>query len=152
MTLDDAFDEILLYAHFWNWAPDWHIVRDVYESHPNTYSILIPFAYSYLEEMIRTTTSEYGRQIFDKNGNPLKNRKVGMNIVNLAIKENKAKNPEYAILLNEIKKYFKNSSDRDIGDNRHSVAHGYMHPRFWDEKSFENLIIDIARLSKHSNF
>jgi hypothetical protein len=152
MTLDDAFDEIITHSHFWNWAPDWDIVRSIYESHPNSYSVLIPFAYSYLEEVIRTTTSEYGIQVFDESGVPLKNRKVGMNIVNLAIKENAAKNLEYTKLLNEIKKYFKNSTVMDKGDNRHSVAHGYMHPRFWDDESFENLIIDIARLSKYSNF
>ena len=54
--------------------------------------------------------------------------------------------------INEIKKYFNNSSIFDNGNNRNSVDHGYMHPRFWEKESFEALIHDIARISKFSGF
>ena len=51
-----------------------------------------------------------------------------------------------------MKKYFKDSTPDDSGNNRNSVAHGYMHSRFWTKESFEELIHDIARVSKHSGF
>ena len=72
-------------------------------------------------------------------------------IQQLEILENN-KNLEYMQRLNEIKKYFENSTDLDSGDNRNSVDHGYMHPRFWTQESFENLIHDIAQISKYSRF
>ncbi len=122
------------------------------ESFPNSYSVLSPYAYSYLEELIRSTTSEYGREIYDEKRTPVKNRKVGMKLINLAILENKENKQDYVKILEEIKSYYYNSKITDEGDNRHSVAHGYMHPRFWSQESFERLIIDIARLSKYSRF
>jgi len=152
MRVVEAFEEIMQYAHFRNWAPDWQVTKEIYESFPNSYSVLSPFAYSYLEEMIRSTTSEYGREIYDENRNPVKKRKVGMKLINLAILENKEKKQDYVKILEEIKIYYFNSTVTDEGDNRHSVAHGYMHPRFWSQESFEKLIIDIARLSKYSGF
>lgn len=79
-------------------------------------------------------------------------RKVGMALVKLAIEENKDKNKGLVILLEKIKPYFKQSSVKDSGDNRNSVAHGYMHPRFWDKHSFEKLIHDIALLSEYAGF
>lgn len=152
MNIEEAFEEIIQYAHFWNWVPDWQTAKEIYKSYPNSYSVLYPFAYSYLEELIRTTTSEYGRQVFDKNGNPKKNREVGMKIINLAIAENKEQNSNYTDILNKIRKYYYNSTWIDEGDNRHSVAHGYIHPRFWNQEFFEKLIFDIARLSKFARF
>ena len=152
MSIEEAFEEIMQYAHFWNWVPDLQVAKEVYMSFPNSYSILAPFAYSYLEELIRSTTSEYGRTAYDKNWNEIKNRKVGMSILNLAIKENQNKSPEFVELLMEIKKYYYNSKASDEGDNRHSVAHGYMHPRFWSKESFEKLIFDIAKIAKYSGF
>lgn len=148
----EAFEEIMQHAHFWNWVPDLQVAKDVYKTFPNSYSILAPFAYSYLEELIRSTTSEYGRQVFDKNWNEIKNRKVGMSILNLAIKENKENKPEYLHLLEHIKSYYYNSKVTVEGDNRHSVAHVYMHPRFWSKESFEQLIFDIAKISKFAGF
>ena len=68
MNLSDSFEEIMLNAHFWNWGPDWQVVKDIYEAFPNSYSVLSPFAYSYLEELIRSTTSEYGIEVYDENG------------------------------------------------------------------------------------
>lgn len=59
MSVFDDFDLILDYAHMWNWAPDWYLAQSIYKKFPESYSILTPFAYSYLEEMIRTTTSDY---------------------------------------------------------------------------------------------
>ena len=40
----------------------------------------------------------------------------------------------------------------DDGDNRNSTVHGYIHPRFWSQESFEKLIIDISKISKFSGF
>ena len=81
------FDEICEYAHMWNWAPDWHMVKQIYSAFPDSYSILTPFAYTYLEELIRSTTSEYGIPLLDREGKK-NNIKVGLKLVNLAIKEN----------------------------------------------------------------
>lgn len=150
MDIRKDFEEILCYAHCWNWVPDWLVVKVVYEKIPESYSVLTPFAYAYLEELIRSTTSEYGRELLDKKGNP-KRRKVGLCLIQLAKKENH-KNLEYIERLNEIKKYFESSTGLDSGDNRNSVDHGYMHPRFWTQESFENLIHDIAQISKYSRF
>ena len=147
----ESFEDIIRYSHFWNWAPDWQVVKEIYSTFPNSYSVLLPFAYSYLEELIRSTTSEYGIEILDKNGNPEK-RKVGIGLINLAIEENEQKGQQFISLLEEMKSYFTTSKRTDEGDNRNSVAHGYMHPRFWNNESFEKLIIDISRLSKFAGF
>jgi len=151
MDISEAFEEIIQYAHFWNWVPDWQVAKEIYETFPSSYSVLSPFAYTYLEELIRSTTSEYGIEIYYENGKP-KKRSVGIRLIKLAIDENKDKNPEFIILLEEIKVYFSPSNKTDEGDNRNSVAHGYMHPRFWSKDSFEKLIFDLAKLSKHAGF
>jgi len=151
MNVDEAFDELMKFTHFWNWAPDWTVCKNIYETIPDSYSVLSPFAYCYLEELIRSTTSEYGRVHIDVQGKKV-NRKVGYKLIELAIKENKVIKPEYVLQLEVLKKYYVKSKSTDIGDNRNSVAHGYMHPRFWDKESFENLIIDIANISKFSGF
>ncbi len=151
MDLSEAFDEIMLYAHFWNWVPDWRVAQEIYEVFPNSYSVLSPFAYTYLEELIRSTTSEYGIEVYDEKGKP-KKRSVGIRLIKLAIEENKDTNPDLINLLEETKVYFLPSTRTDKGDNRNSVSHGYMHPRYWDKDSFENLIFNIAKLSKHAGF
>ncbi len=150
MTVSDAFEEIIQYAHFWNWAPDWQVVKEIYGAFPNSYSVLSPFAYSYLEELIRSTTSEYGIITHGENEKQ-KMRKVGLRLMNLAIEENN-KNSEYIKLLEEMKVYFSFSKPTDEGDNRNSVVHGFMHPRFWNKESFEKLVFDIASLSKFARF
>ena len=150
MNINDDFKEILDYAHMWNWAPDISLMQEIYNKFDNSYSILTPFAYWYLEELIRSTTSEYGRELVDKDGKP-KMRKLGIGLIKLAQDENKS-NTEYIKLLDEIKEYYKQSTPLDSGNNRNSVDHGYMHPRFWTQESFEKLIHDIARLSKYSKF
>lgn len=149
--LSDAFEEIIQYAHFWNWVPGWQLAKEIYSKFRNSYSVLSPFAYSYLEELIRSTTSEYGIEVIDENGQP-RSRRVGMKLIDLAIAENMQKRPEFIIILEEIKFYYYKSKDTDTGDNRHGVAHGYMHPRYWDQESFEKLIFDIARTSKYAGF
>lgn len=151
MKLIEAFNEIQVKSHFWNWSPDWTLAEEIYSKFPNSYSLLTPFAYSYLEELIRSTTSEYGRELFDENGNIKTKRCVGISLINLAIKENED-NIDLVKTLNDMKFYFYQSKPTDIGDNRNSVVHGYMHPRFWDVESFEQLIFDIAKLSKYSGF
>ena len=102
MNIRSDFKEILNYVHMWNWAPDIALMQEIYNDYDNSYSILTPFAYCYLEELIRSTTSEYGRDYVDSKGNP-KKRKTGMALLNLAIEENKD-NLEYIELLNEMKK------------------------------------------------
>jgi hypothetical protein len=150
MNINDDFKEILDYAHMWNWAPEISLMQEIYNKFDNSYSILTPFAYCYLEELIRSTTSEYGREFLDKDGKP-KMRKLGFALIKLAQDENK-NNTKYIKLLDEVKEYYKQSTPLDSGNNRNSVDHGYMHPRFWTQESFEKLIHDIARLSKYSKF
>ena len=104
MSVFDDFETILDYAHFWNWAPDWNVVKDIYSRIPESYSVLTPFAYSYLEELIRSTTSEYGIPFLDRNGKK-NNFKVGMGLIKLAKEENTDK-PEYIASLDKMKKYF----------------------------------------------
>jgi hypothetical protein len=58
MNINDDFTEIMNHAHYWNWLPDWDVVHEVYLDFPNSYSVLTPFAYAYLEELIRSKTSE----------------------------------------------------------------------------------------------
>ncbi|WP_417609558.1 hypothetical protein [Owenweeksia hongkongensis] len=151
MNISESFEEIFSYSHFWNWSPDWVVAQKVYEAFPESCSVLSPFAYSYLEELIRSTTSEYGMDFQDERGRP-KRRKVGIKLIQLAIDENKPNSSEFVSILEEIKIYFSLSQSTDEGDNRNSVAHGYMHPRFWKKESFEKLIDDIARLSKYAGF
>jgi hypothetical protein len=150
MSVNNDFDEIMDYVHFWNWGPDWGVVQEVYQSFPNSFSVLTPFAYAYLEELIRSTTSEYGIEVLDPSGKP-KRRKVGIGLINLAISENSS-NLDYIALLEKAKAYFLPSKHTDAGDNRNNVVHGFMHPKFWGKESFERLLHDIAALSKHSRF
>lgn len=151
MELDKYFNEILNFTHWRNWHDDWNIVRYIYKEIPDSYSVLTPFAYAYLEELIRSTTSEYGIEIYDESGKP-KKRKVGLRLVNLAIEENKKTKPEYVVALEHIKIYFQPSQKSDRGENRNSVVHGYMHSGYWNRESFEKLIQDIALISKYAGF
>ena len=97
MNINDDFKEILDYAHNWNWVPDWEIVKEIYQNVPNSYSVLTPFAYSYLEELIRSTTTQYGREFLDEKGKP-KRRKVGLGLLKLAKEEkHETKRIEYLI-------------------------------------------------------
>ena len=59
--------EIIKHSHFWNWSPDWNVLFKIYDKFPDSYSVLTPFAYAYLEELIRSTTKEYGIKLYDKN-------------------------------------------------------------------------------------
>ena len=150
MSIQEDFNEIIKYAHFWNWSPDWQVVKEIYYLKPESYSVLTPFAYTYLEEMIRSTTTEYGLPPFDRNGQP--NRfKLGKKLINLAINENKS-NQEYVNLLEKAKNYFTYTSNKASENGRNNVMHGHIHPRFWYQDDFEELIHFIALLSKHSKF
>ncbi len=151
MNISDDFAEIMNYTHSWNWLPDWTIVKEVYQTFPDSYSVLTPFAYAYLEELIRSKTSEYGIEVLDDDsGRPIR-RRVGIKLINLAIDENN-NDHVFVALLEKAKAYFVFSKSTDAGDNRNSVHHGYMHSRFWNKVSFEHLIHDIAKLSKHAGF
>lgn len=150
IDINDDFNQIIDYAHFWNWAPDWGEVQRIYECFPDSYSVLTPFAYSYLEEMIRTTTSDYGLPLFDQNKQPV-TVTVGMKLIAMAIKENQG-NQEYIKLLEETKKYFRYIEVTNDENGRNRVMHGFVHPRFWTKESFEQLIHHIAMISPHSRF
>ena len=149
-NLKKDFSEILEYAHMWNWAPDLFIVEKIYDEVPNSFSVLTPFLYVYLEELVRSMTkNQYGDRLDDENSKKAK-RELGINLVKLAIEN--ANDEEQRELLVKVKKYFKGSSIYDSGDNRNSTLHGYMHPRFWTKESFEKLVHEIASLSKYSGF
>lgn len=136
------FDIIISNSHVYNWAPDLQIVREIYEEHDESFAVLTPFMYTYLEELIRSFTPEYGMEITKPQ------RKTGRHLLELASKENENK-PKLTSLLNELRKYYSASTSEDCGNNRNSVMHGYMHPRYWTKKSFEQLVHDIARLSRY---
>lgn len=148
MEPSESLNKIIDYAHIWNWAADWVVVKEIYEQHPEAYSILTPFAYTYLEELIRSTTSEYGRTLYDEEGNE-KRRKVGVGLIALAIKEH-SNDAEYVTTIRSIEHYFSPSTSLDSGNNRNSTLHGYMHSRYWSKESFEALIRDIARISPYA--
>lgn len=151
MAVFEDIDIILDYAHFWNWAPDWNVVKDIYARIPESYSVLTPFAYSYLEELIRSTTSEYGIPFLDRDGKK-NNFKVGMGLIKLAKEENSGKT-EYVALLDKTKKYFMYEYEDPTEENgRNKVVHGHLHPRFWSKEEFEQLIHDIAELSPFAGF
>lgn len=145
------FDRIIDHAHFWNWAPDWEIVKSIYSKLPDSYSVLTPFVYSYFEELIRSTTSEYGMPFLNREGEK-NNFKVGMGLIRLAKDENVDK-PEYIKLLDKAKKYFKYEYEDPHKENgRNKVVHGHLHPRFWTKEAFEQLIHDIAEMSEYAGF
>ena len=150
MSVFDDLNTILDYAHFWHWAPDWALVKEIYEKEPLSFSVLTPFAYTYLEEIIRTTTSDYGTPLHDRNGNPM-SVKRGKNLIDLAIKENQS-NAEYVLLLEQMHGYFKPMKDSPESNGRNKVLHGHWHPNLWSKEQFEQLIHDIALLSKYSQF
>lgn len=146
----DSFDTIISYAHMWNWAPDWVVAKEIYACYPESYSVLTPFAYTYLEELLRSTSSEYGRTLRKDDGSE-KRRKVGRGLVVLAVDEH-PNDAEYIAVIKSIEHYFDQSTSLDSGNNRNSTLHGYMHPRYWTKESFETLIGDIARFSPYAGF
>ena len=150
MSFESDLEKIMDHAHSWNWLPDWGVVEKIYRAFPNSYSVMTPFAYAYLEELIRSMTSDYGVEILDDEKKP-KKHKVSSDLIKLAIAENND-NTELVELLEQTAQYFSKSSSIDNGNNRHSVAHGFMHPRFWDKESFEMLVHDIALLSQFAGF
>lgn len=152
MEFSESFEQILQNTHYFNWHPDLYECRRIYAAFPNSYAILSPFFYSYLEELVRSNTREYGAKPLDLNGKPINKRAVGYALIIQAIEENKTSNPALVEILNEIKVYYRLSEHTDQGENRHSVAHGFIHPRFWTKMSFEKLIYDIARLSKFARW
>ena len=151
MSINEDFKVIMEYAHFWNWLPDWDIVQEIYDKIPNSYSVLTPFAFSYLEELIRSMTSEYSIGMLDLEGKT-RSLKIGTKLIELAIKENQSKSPELLELLEKSKLYYVRSHPDNAGENRNSILHGFMHSRFWERDSFENLVHHIAQLSKYAGF
>ena len=151
MSIFKDFSEIYDYTHMWNWGPDWILVKDIYIIFPDSYSVLTPFAYTYLEELIRSTTSEYGMPLLNREEKK-NNLKVGIKLINLAITEN-IENDPYVKLLEKAKKYFRYDYDDPHDENgRNTVLHGHLHPRFWDKDGFEKLIHLIAEMSPYAGF
>ena len=140
--MDEYFKKISLSAHL-NWLPDVELAIRIYRDIPEAYGVLFPFMYSYLEECIRSLTTEFEKNLLQAK----KRYSVGMKLIDLAIKEN-SENKELVDLLEEYKKYFEGSTMLDEGDNRNSVNHGYTHPIQWTKENFEELIKDIAKLSE----
>ena len=33
MSVFEDIDQIIDYAHFWNWAPDWNVVKEIYQKY-----------------------------------------------------------------------------------------------------------------------
>jgi len=149
--IQDDFREIMQYAHYLNWLPDWDILQDIYKTIPMSFSILTPFAFTYLEEIIRSTTTEYSLPFNQRNGSPQR-FKVGKKLLELAITENRTEKPEYVALLISIKPYFDDITTENADENRNGILHGHLHPRFWSADLFEKLIHDIALLSKYAGF
>lgn len=146
----NSIETIIGYTDLLNWSPDWAIFRDVFDMFPNSYSLLTPFAYAYLEEIVRSTTSEYGLEVLDGKGEPIY-RKSGKKLFALARRENKS-NHDYIKLLNELEIYFGSSKSTDRGDNRNCVMHGSLHSKYWTKESFQKLLYDIARTAPFANF
>ena len=115
MNFNDDMEIILEYAHYWNWCPDLIEFQKIYNSFPNSFSVLTPFAYSYLEECIRSTTSDYGIEILDESGKT-KKRQVGRTLISLAKNEN-ISNTEYVKLLDELKLYLLNKQAIFVGNS-----------------------------------
>lgn len=146
-----AFDIIRDKSHFRFWAPDWILAKEIYESFPNSHSILTPFAYSYLEVVIRSMTTDYPKKLPNEDGELSARHLTGCKVIDLAVEENPEKT-DLLSLLQISRKYFEKSKFIDIGDNRHSVAHGYLPPWYWKAETFEDLILHIAELSPFANF
>ena len=124
MSIEKDFDKIMYHARFWNWLPDLQIVKDIYDKFPDSYSVLTPFLYAYMKELIRSMTSDYGIVYFDKEGKPTR-KKVGFGLIMLASEENKVDKPELTEILEKVKQHYLISLPGDAGDNRNSVLHGY---------------------------
>ena len=76
-NLKKDFSEILEYAHMWNWAPDLFIVEKIYDEVPNSFSVLTPFLYVYLEELVRSMTkNQYGVRLDDENSKKAKGLQI----------------------------------------------------------------------------
>ena len=55
-------------------------------------------------------------------------------------------------MLEKIKKHYKYLQNTNDENGRNRVMHGHVHPRFWSKEAFEELIHDIAMMSKFSQF
>ena len=60
--MDEYFKKISLSAHL-NWLPDVELAIRIYRDISEAYGVLFPFMYSYLEECIRSLTTEFERNL-----------------------------------------------------------------------------------------
>lgn len=144
----DKLENVLQYAHYWNWLPDLNVVVEIYKSRDDAYSVLLPFMFTYLEESVRTLTSEYGML----EPNEPNKKKVGKNLIRLAIKENEDNDELVKILNSILSKHYQNFSLFEHGENRNNVEHGVVHPRFWSEEDFQSVVSDINDLGTYIRF
>ena len=123
-----------------DWQCDLEQAFKIYDKFPDSYSVLIPFFFSYMEELIRSLTSNYHMQIYEDD-----KEYVGMPLVEKAIEKN-SDNNKLIQLLKEIKKYYEKSSIFNKTYNRNGIVHGYVHPDNWTKETFKQLIKDINDL------
>lgn len=104
--------------------------------------------FTYLEESIRTLTSEYG--MLEPNESNTKN--VGQKLIKLAIEENED-NTELVNILNSIlNNHYQKFSLFEHGANRNNVEHGVVHSRLWSEEDFQSLVSNINDLGTYVRF
>jgi len=123
-----------------DWQYDLEQAFKIYDKFPDSYSVLIPFFFSYMEELIRSLTPNYHMQIYEDD-----KEEVGMPLVEKAIEKN-SDNNKLIQLLKEIKKYYEKSSIFNKTYNRNGIVHGYVHPDNWTKETFKQLIKDINDL------
>ncbi|ACT63408.1 hypothetical protein [Lactiplantibacillus plantarum] len=99
------FSEIEYAAHTQNWLNDIRMARDLFTHDSDVYVILFPFMYTVLEDVIRSSTDNYGQL---KSGENNDDKKVGNGLIKFAI-ENSV-DDEQRHLLEEIKKSITESS------------------------------------------
>ncbi|AHN70236.1 hypothetical protein [Lactiplantibacillus plantarum] len=139
------FSEIEYAAHTQNWLNDIRMARDLFTHDSDVYVILFPFMYTVLEDVIRSSTDNYGQL---KSGENNDDKKVGNGLIKFAI-ENSV-DDEQRHLLEEIKKKYYGKFDLDLsGGNRNNVLHGVVPPYYWTKEDFQDLMKNIAAISRY---
>ncbi|MFM9745295.1 hypothetical protein ACKI2C_47915, partial [Streptomyces brasiliscabiei] len=121
------------------------MARDLFTHDSDVYVILFPFMYTVLEDVIRSSTDNYGQL---KSGENNDDKKVGNGLIKFAI-ENSV-DDEQRHLLEEIKKKYYGKFDLDLsGGNRNNVLHGVVPPYYWTKEDFQDLMKNIAAISRY---
>ena len=145
-TLHD-FDILLADTHVGNWSKSLRIAKSVYKNIEDAQYILMPFMYTYLEESVRSMTTEYGAL----NGSEKSSKRIGGGLVDLAISE--SDDSEQQKLLRSIKQqYFRRFDGLMGGGNRNNVDHGVVPANDWSNEEFQKLVHDVAALTPYTDF